>query len=265
MSPAGTQRSLPGASGSPGFPSFLEGLRVVAGREVAAYFDSKIAYVFVIAFVVLANWLFMSRFFLTGLVDMTAFFDSMPLLLPFFIPAVTMRLWAEERKSRTIELLLTLPIRTFQAVLGKFLAAFLLFGLALLGTLPIVVMLVWLGDPDLGLIASGYLGLLLMGALFLSAGMLISALSCDQIVTFVVSSLVCLLFVGTGNEWAVALLDGLSPSLSAGTFLYESFSVIPHYDAFVRGLIGLSALIHMLGLSLLFLWITAQILERVRE
>lgn len=252
-------------SSSQSSTGFVAGIRIIAGRETAAYFDSKIAYVFGIAFVVLANWLFMSRFFLTGLVDMTAFFDSMPLLLPFFIPAVTMRLWAEERKSRTIELLLTLPIRPLQAVLGKFLAALLLFALALAGTLPIVVMLLYLGDPDLGLILSGYLGLFLMGGMFLSVGLFLSALSSDQIVTFVLSSLACLLFVGTGNEWAVALLDGLQPALSVGTFLYESFSVIPHYDAFVRGLIGLPALIYMLGLSALFLWISAQVLERVRE
>ena len=255
MSPEGSRSS----------PGFLEGIRVIAGRETAAYFDSKIAYVFGIAFVVLANWLFMSRFFLTGLVDMTAFFDSMPLLLPFFIPAVTMRLWAEERTSRTIELLLTLPIRPLQAVLGKFLAALFLFGLAVAGTLPIVFMLLRLGDPDLGLILSGYIGLLLMGALFLSVGMFISALSSDQIVTFVVSSLVCLLFVGTGNEWAVALLDGFLPALSLGTFLYESFSVMPHYDAFVRGLIGLPGLIYLVGLSALFLWMSAHFLEKVRE
>ncbi|MFH0947151.1 MAG: ABC transporter permease [Planctomycetota bacterium] len=240
-------------------------VRVIAFREVAAYFDSRIAAVFGIAFVVLANWLFMSRFFLTGVVDMTAFFDSMPVLLPFFIPAVTMRLWAEERRSRTIELLLTLPIRPFQAVLGKYLAALVLFGLALLGTVPIVVMLSVLGEPDLGLILSGYLGLFLMGGLFLSLGMFVSALSADQIVTFVLSALVCLLFVGTGNEWAVALLDGLVPSLSVGTVLYEWFSVMPHYDAFVRGVVGLPALIYFLLLSLLFLWMTAQFLEKARE
>jgi len=240
-------------------------VRVIAFREAAAYFDSRIAAVFGIAFVVLANWLFMSRFFLTGVVDMTAFFDSMPLLLPFFIPAVTMRLWAEERKSRTIELLLTLPIRPFHAVLGKYFAALLLFGLALVGTLPIVAMLIYLGSPDLGLILSGYLGLFLMGGLFLSVGMFVSALSADQIVTFVLSALVCLLFVGTGNEWAVALLDGLIPPLSLGTALYEWFSVMPHYDAFVRGVVGLPALTYFVLLSALFLWMTAEVLETVRE
>lgn len=244
---------------------FVGGARLIAGRETAAYFDSKIAYVFVVAFVVLANWLFMNRFFLTGLVDMTAFFEFMPLLLPFFVPAITMRLWAEERKTRTIELLLTMPIRPLQAVLGKFLSALLLYLLALVGTLPIVVMLCVLGDPDLGRIVSGYLGLILTGGLFLALGMLLSAFSSDQIVTFVASVIACLLFVGTGNEWAVAILDGQFPAWQLGTLLYENFSVMPHYEAFVRGVIGLPALLYMLGLGILFLLLNAMVLEKNRE
>ncbi|MCZ6597296.1 MAG: ABC transporter permease [Planctomycetota bacterium] len=247
---------------SPG--DMVAGTLVIAGRELAAYFDSAIAYVYTIAFALLANSIFMNEFFLTGNVDMTRYFDVMPLLLAFFIPAVTMRLWAEERKQRTVELLLTLPIRTLQAVLGKYLAALGLFTLFLIGSLPIVIMLATLGDPDLGLIFSGYLGLALLGALFLAFGMLLSALSSDQIVAFVTSTVVGFLFVLSGHERVVAVLDGLFPKLALGTLFYESISVMPHYENFVRGVIELSALVWFGLIVALSLWICALVLERNR-
>ena len=243
---------------------WFAGITAVAGRELGNYVDSKIAYVYTIAFVVLANSIFMNEFFLTGTVDMSGFFDLMPLLLPVFLPAVTMRLWAEERKQRTIEMLLTMPIRPIQAVLGKYLAALALFALFLAGSLPIVVMLAALGDPDPGLIASGYLGLFLFGAMLLALGTFLSALSSDQIVAFVMTTAVGFLFVLSGHEKVVAVLDGLFPGVDLGTTLYESFSVAPHYEAFVRGLVSVPALVYFGGLAALFLWICAQVLERNR-
>ncbi len=244
--------------------SFFGATRIIAGRELGAYFDSAIAYVYTIAFTVLANSIFMNEFFLAGTVDMTSFFDLMPLLLAFFLPAITMRLWAEERKSRTVELLLTLPVRALQPVLGKFLAAFGLYLLFLAGTLPIPIMLMVIGDPDVGLIASGYLGLILFGALFLSFGIFLSALTGDQIVAFVASTLVGFAFVLTGDDRVVAVLDGLFPALGLGTFLYEGLSVMPHYRAFVGGAVELSAIVYFLILSGLFLWFNAVVLERRR-
>lgn len=241
-----------------------EGVRLIAAREIAAYFDSAIAYVYTIGFVVLANSIFMNEFFLTGTVDMTGFFDLLPLLLVVFLPAVTMRLWAEERKSRTIELLLTLPIRTSQAVLGKFIAALALFGLFLLGSLPIPIMLLALGEPDLGLIVSGYFGLILLGGLFLAMGMFLSAVSGDQIVAFVLSAVVGFAFVLTGLDRVVAVLDGLFPALAIGTLLYEHFSVIPRYESFLRGVIDLGALAYFVLLTIMFLWLNTRLLERNR-
>lgn len=242
----------------------LAGTRQIAARELGASFDSGIAYVFTIAFCVLANSIFMNEFFLTGNVDMTGFFDLLPLLLAFFLPAISMRLWAEERKQRTVELLLTLPIRPIQAILGKFLAALGLYGLFLIGSLPIPIMLAFLGEPDVGLILSGYAGLVFFGALFLSFGSFLSALSSDQIVAFVTSTLVGFLLVLTGNESVVAILDGLFPSLAIGTLLYESVSVMPHYDAFVRGVIDVSSILYFVLLSALFLWSCAIVLRTNR-
>jgi ABC-2 type transport system permease protein len=243
---------------------WLGGAALVAGRELAAYFDSAIAYVFTIAFVVLANSIFMNEFFLTGTVDMTGFFDRMPLLLAFFLPAITMRLWAEERRQRTIEVLLTLPIRTLQAVVGKYLAALVLYGLFLVGSLPILGMLFVLGDPDPGLVAGGYLGLVLFGALFLAFGAFLSALSGDQIVAFVVSTVLGFALVLLGNDQVVAVFDGLAPGWSVGTLLYENVSVMPHYDAFVRGAVDLSSTLFFVVLSCVFLWANALVLDRTR-
>jgi ABC-type transport system involved in multi-copper enzyme maturation permease subunit len=240
------------------------GTLLIAQRELQAYFDSSIAYVYTIAFVILTNSIFMNEFFLTGSVDMGRFFDLLPLLLAFFLPAVTMRLWAEERRQRTIELLLTLPIRPLQAILGKYLAALGLYGLFLIGSLPIVLMLYSLGRPDGGLILSGYIGLFLLGAQLLAAGMFLSALSGDQIVAFVTSTLLGFFFVLTGNARVVSVLDGLWPSLQLGTLLYEWVSVMPHYEAFVSGLVQASSIIYFTLMSALFLGLNGLVLRRVR-
>ena len=239
-------------------------VRLIAAREIGASFDSGIAYVTTITIAVLANSIFMNEFFLTGTVDMGGFFELMPLLLAFFLPAISMRLWAEERRQRTIELLLTLPIKPWQAVLGKYVAGLVLYGLFLLCTLPIPIMLEVLGDPDRGLILSGYLGLVLFGGLVLALGSLLSSLSQDQIVAFVVTSLVTFVLVLSGHEQVVSVLDGLFPRAALGTWLAETISVLPPYESFVRGVIQLSSLLYFGLLSALALWACALVLERSR-
>jgi len=242
----------------------LGAVGLIARRELGACFDSNIAYVYTTGFVVLANSIFMNDFFLRGTADMTAFFDLLPQLLAVFLPAVTMRLWAEERKHRTIELLLTLPVWPREAVAGKYVAALALYALFLAGSLPIVVMLVVLGDPDFGLIASGYVGAFLLGAQLIAAGMFFSALSRDQIVAFVSGSLAAFAFVLSGNDRVVEVMDGLLPSVAPGTVLRESVSVMPHFDAFVRGSIELPAVLYFCGFGAVFLWMTALALREGR-
>jgi ABC-2 type transport system permease protein len=243
---------------------FAAGVRVVAGRELGAYFSSGIAVVYTIAFVVLSNSIFMNEFFLSGRIDMRPYFELMPLLLAVFLPAVTMRSWAEERKGRTIELLLTLPIVPLQAALGKFLAALGLYAFFLLGSVPIVIMLAVLGQPDFGQVAAGYLGLLGLGMLLLSAGAFLSALSGDQIIAFVTSALLAFALVLAGNDRVVAVLDGLFPQLGLGTLLLETVAIAPHYDAFVAGTVSLAAVAYFGLTSAAFLWISALVLERHR-
>lgn len=245
--------------------SNLAGVRVVFGRELAAFFDSAIAYVYLISALVLLSSLFMNEFFLTGKLDMTPFFDALAPLSIFLLPAVTMRLWAEDKKSRTFELWMTLPLRPAQVVCGKFFAALALYTIFLFGTTPIVIMLASLGEPDLGLILSGYLGALGLGALFLAFGSFLSSLTGDQIVAFVASVLTGFLFIFTGHAKVIAVLDGMAPELGAGSFLADNLAALPHYESFVRGLVELSDVVWFAGFATAFLWLNTVVVARIRS
>ena len=230
-----------------GCGQFLSGTRIVFNRELGAYFDSPIAYIYATAFLGLSCSTFMNSFFLDAVVDMSAYFEILPFLLIPFIPAITMRSWAEERAEHPFELLMTLPLHSFQVVLGKYLAALGFYLIVLLGSLPIVAMLAWLGDPDAGQIAASYLGALLLGGLFLS---------------FALATLTGFVFVLSGHEKVVEVIDGLTPSWQLGTWLYESVSVLPHYEAFGRGLIGLADLLYFVLMSGFFVWMNQITLQR---
>ncbi|MEX1025604.1 MAG: ABC transporter permease subunit [Planctomycetota bacterium] len=245
--------------------SGLANVGLVAGRDLASMFDVGIAYIYAIGFCLLANSIFMNEFFLTGTVDMTPFFALLPLLFAFFVPAISMRIWAEERKQRTIELLLTLPISPGQAVVAKFLASLAVVSLFLASSLPIPIMLGVLGDPDVGQVVSGYLGAFLFGALFLALGGLLSALSADQIVAFVGATLVGFLLVLSGDPRVVAVLDGLFANRALGSFLQDNLSVLPPYQAFVRGVLELSSLVYFLGLTAFFLFTTTLVVRHHRD
>lgn len=240
------------------------GVHLVARRELGAFFDSPIAYITAAAFLVLTGLSFMNSFFLAGVVDMTPFFDRLPFLLIPFVPAVTMRTWSEEHAQGTVELLLTLPLDTAQLVLGKFVAALLYYALVLAGTAPIVVMLLWLGGPDLGMIASGYVGALLLGALFLAFGQFLSSLTHNQIVAFALAALLAAVLVFSGHPQVVEVVDGLAPTWQPGSALASMLSCLPPYEAFVGGLLSLGHLLYFVLLSALFLWLTLVGLRRIQ-
>ena len=245
---------------SPG--EFSAGVRIVFARELEAYFDSPIAYIYATVFLFLSSAIFMNTFFLAAVVDMSAYFELLPFLLIPFMAAITMRTWSEEKSQGTIELLLTLPLHPFQVVLGKYLAALCFYVFILLGSLPIVVMLAWLGNPDGGVILSSYLGALFLGAFFLSFGLFASCLSGDQIVSFVLTVLLGSVFVLSGHDKVVEVLDGLTPSWQLGTWLYESVSVMPRYQSFGRGLLSLGDVLYFVLMSFFFLWMNEIVLQR---
>jgi ABC-2 type transport system permease protein len=246
------------------YPGFASGCRVIMMRETRAYFDSPIAYIYATVFLVLSCTGFMNAFFLDGVVDMTGYFDALPFLLIPFAPAITMRSWAEEHANNTFELLMTLPLNSLQIIIGKYAAAVLFYLLVLCGSLPIVAMLLWLGEPDLGLILCGYVGAVFLGLLFLAFGLFLSGLTHNQIVAFVLTILAGAFFVLSGYDEVVEVVDGLAPTWQLGTWLYESLSVLPHYQAFVSGVISLGHVLYFFLMCAFFLWMNEITLRRAK-
>ena len=210
---------------------------LVTRRELEAYFTSPLAYVFIIIFLALGGALtfYLGGFFERGRADLAAFFVFHPWLYLFLIPALGMRLWAEERKSGTLEFLLTLPLGTTAAVVGKFLAAWLFAGIALLLTFPLWITVNWLGDPDNGAIAAGYLGSWLMAGGFLALSGVVSALTKNQVIAFVGATALCFLFMVSGLPLVQGVFDGWAPE--ALVDVVASFSFLTNFDAIQNGVV----------------------------
>jgi ABC-2 type transport system permease protein len=214
----------------------MHGFWAVFKRELKSYFTTPIAYVFLVVFLASAGYLtFKQGFFEIRQADMEAFFINMPLLFAFLVPATAMRLWAEERKSGSIELLMTLPITVTQAVLGKFFAAWVFLAIALLLTFPMVITVYYLGNPDAGLIATGYLGSILMAGGFLAVGCFFSALSKNQVISFVLSVVACAALVFAGLP---TTMNYLSTFLPAGLVTaIEATSFQTHFESIQKGVL----------------------------
>ena len=228
-------------------------------REFAAYFNSPIAYIFIIAFLVLNSGLFMTGFFLNGVADLRAFFGNLPIFLIFFIPAVSMRLWAEDKRIGTFELLMTLPMRAMDVMLGKYLAALAFYLVALAGTLPLVIMVGALGNPDLGAIFSGYIGAVFLGALYLAIGTFTSGLMRDQISAVILGIMACFLIFILGVPGVAATVDGWVPGL--GSLLQHYLGLSDHFEMMLRGVISLGDLAYFVGLTAVFLTLNTLWLE----
>jgi len=240
----------------------MRAVAIIFERELKAYFTSPIAYIFSIVFLLLTCGIFMNDFFLISVAEMDAYFKPLPYLMILFLPAVSMRLWAEERKDNTYELLVTLPFRKGELVLGKYAASFAFFLITLAGTAPIVVMLVVLGEPDLGKIFSSYMGAILLGALYLAVSNFLSSLTREQIVAYLLSVLALSLLYVSGNEMVASVLDGLWPTIQVGSFLRDHFSAVPHYEAFIRGIISLHSILYLTLISIFALVMTDLVLKR---
>lgn len=242
-------------------------LLTIFRREMAAYFNSAVAYIFIIVFVLMNGGLYMSQFFLIGQADMRPFFLTLPFLLCVFLPAVTMRLWAEEKRGNTMELLLTFPMAPHQLVLGKFLASLVFYAAALAATFPVPLMLNVLGAPDMGVIYGGYLGSLLLGALFLAAGLFVSGLVQDQIVAFILAMVTCFGFYLVGMNFFSLSIDGWVPGL--GTFLAKFVGSADHFETFAKGVFDLKDFLYFVigtGLFLLLngFWLEGRMRPRAK-
>jgi len=227
---------------------------VVFRREFGAYFTTPLAYVFLIVFLALAGAVtfYIGNFFEREQADLEPFFTFHPWLYLFLIPAISMRLWAEERKSGTIELLLTLPITVTEAVIGKFLAAWAFTGVALLLTFPMWLTVIVLGRPDEGVIAAGYIGSFVMAGAFLSIGACMSAITKNQVIAFVVACAVCFLFILSGTPMVLNFVQGWLPQVLVDAI--ASFSFLTHFDAIKKGVIDVRDLVFLASLIGLFLY-----------
>jgi ABC-2 type transport system permease protein len=221
---------------------------IIAKREFAAYFASPLAAVFLTIFVAStgAFAFYIGGFFDRGQASLDTFFAYHPWLYLLLVPAVAMRLWAEERKSGTIELLMTLPISPAEAILGKFAAAWAFVGLALVLTLPMWITVNVLGDPDNGIILTSYLGSFLVAGAFLAIGSFISALTKNQVIAFIVSATVCFLLVTSGMELVQNALRAWAPRIVADAV--ASMSFLSHYEEITRGIISLHSIVFFVSL-----------------
>ena len=213
-------------------------------REFAGYFITPVAYVFIVLFLALAAALtfFVGYFFERGRADLQSFFQWHPWLYLFFLPAISMRLWAEERKTGTIELFLTLPVSTAAAVVGKFLAAWAFAGVALALTFPIWLTVNYLGEPDNGVVTASYIGSFLLAGAYLAIGSCLSALTRNQVIAFVLTVTVCFLFNVLGAGTLQPVLGDAVPANLLETL--ASFSLLSHFNNIVKGVIDLRDIVY---------------------
>jgi len=236
-------------------------LLAITRRELAAYFATPVAYVFIVIYLVMLGTLTFSvgNFFERGQADLAPFFTFHPWLYLLLIPAITMRLWAEERRTGTIELLLTLPVAMWQAVLGKFLAAWAFTAIALALTFPFVVIVNILGRPDNGVIIAGYAGSLLIAGCYLAVGAALSALTRNQVIAFVLATAACFVFTVFGSPVVAGFVAEAVPSgvLEAA----RRVSLIGRYDSITRGVIAVADLVFFATFIGFWLYANAVIVE----
>ena len=234
---------------------------VIARREFIAYFSTPLATVFLIIFIALtgAFAFYVGGFFERGQADLAPFFQYHPWLYLLLVPAVAMRLWAEERKSGTIELLMTLPISPWEAILGKFLAAWGFIGVALLLTLPMWITVNVLGSPDNGVILASYLASWLMAGAMLSIGACISAITKNQIIAFVLTGALVFAFTAAGSPIVLGGFQGWAPEWLIHGIAQMSF--LSHFSAITRGVIDLRDLVYFLSIMVAFLGANAILID----
>ena len=239
-------------------------IKAIMKRELGGYFTSPIAYVFLVIFLLLTGFFTytVGNFFERGEASLVSFFTWHPWLYLFLVPAVGMRLWSEERRLGTLELLLTMPLTAWQAILGKFLASWLFLGLALALTFPVVITVNWLGDPDNGVIAAGYVGSFLLAGAYLAISCMTSAMTRNQVISFILSVMICLFLILAGYTPVTDLLTRFANPIV--TQVIASFSVMTHFEGFQRGVLDTRDVIFFVSVMGFALFTTGVIIRNQR-
>ena len=233
----------------------MQNINAIFKKEFRSYFNSPIAYIFITFFLAISSWLFFRTFFISGQAEMRGFFGLMPWIFLFFIPSVTMKLWAEEKKIGTAEILMTLPLKDYEVVVGKFLASFGLLAVTALFSLALPISVMILGDPDGGTIVCGYLGLLLMGGAYLAIGLFASTITENQIIAFILGISACFGLLIIGEDIVLfSTPNWLFPILS-----YLGLGV--HYSSILRGVIDSRDIIYYLAITGFFLYLSTLMIE----
>src|SRR3984957_10848582 len=237
---------------------------IICRRELAGYFATPLAYVFIVIFLVLAGVLtfFVGDFFERGQADLQSFFTFHPWLYLGLVPAVWMRLWAEERKSGTIELFLTLPIRLSEAVIGKFLAAWIFIGIALALTFPFWLTVLFLGDPDNGVIFASYIGSWLMAGAILAIGAALSAATKNQVIAFVVTATLVFVLIAAGTQTVIGLFQGWAPE--GLIHAVAEASLFGPFNPITPGLVALRAVVYFASKIIAFLGANAVLIDMTK-
>lgn len=233
----------------------------IFSREFVSYFESPVAYVFLVVFLVLTGFLTFSvgEFYERNLADLQAFFSWLPWVYLLLVPAACMGLWAEERHSGTIELLLTMPVTMTEAVIGKFLAAWAFIAIALALTFPIVVTTAYLGRPDMGVVFCGYLGSLLLAGAYVAVGTLTSSATRSQVIGFVLALVLCLLMLLAGWAPITGFFVKWAPTWVIDAVAAISF--MPHFQSMQRGVIDLRDVAYYLSVIVFMLFATHLVLD----
>ena len=233
----------------------------IVKRELASYFSTPLAYVFIVIFLTLIGsfTFYLGNFFARGQADLNALFAFHPWVYILLIPAVTMRLWAEERKTGTIELLMTLPLTTTQAVIGKFFAAWIFIFIALVLTFPIWITVNYLGQPDNGVILAGYVGSLFMSGAYLSIGSCISAITKNQVIAFVIAATVCFIFTMSGVDIVLNFFKVWAPEFLVNTI--SSMSFLVHFESITKGVIEIRDFLFYLSVIVFWLFLNVVVVE----
>lgn len=235
---------------------YIKIIYILFKKELMSYFNSPIAYIFIGVFLVVGNWLFFSSFFLIGQASLRNYFSLLPWVFLFLSPAITMRLWAEEKKSGTIELLLTLPLTNWQVVLAKFFSALIFLFLSLILTISLPITISFLGNIDLGPIIGSYFGALLLGGSYLALGLFISSLTKNQIIAFVLSLVASFAAFIIGADFVLVS----APKFAIGIMKFLGLG--SHFYNIAKGVIDTKDIIYYLSFIFLFLWLNVRVIEK---